>query len=83
VRPMSRRQVVTMDDAAQLERDDHTGHCHATADHPVLPLTMVCCRPRLHTGMHTTCGQRPGASHVDHFMDCRLWYTSAKVMVPW
>jgi hypothetical protein len=63
--------------SAQLEANDHSGHCHALGRHPTSQIadlvTVVCHRPRNHTGMHSNCGTRPGA-HTMGDSTCLLWY---------
>jgi len=56
----------------QYQADEHLGHCHALRDHHALPMSILCCRPRNHTGMHTSCGDSPGKQV--HHSDCRGWY---------
>ena len=66
--------------AEQLEAADHSGHCHSSTQHHTLPMQVVCCRPRAHTGMHTSCGHRPATDHQAHFTECLAWYTEASTL---
>ena len=51
---------------------DHAGHCHALTDWPgAVSAVVVCCRPKGHTGAHTTCGLR--STHIDHGDTCWGW----------
>jgi len=61
--------------AAQVEANDHQGHCHALREHPKLSGTIGCCRPRNHTGMHSSCGASP-TRHGLGTASCFLWYTA-------
>lgn len=60
--------------AEQLAAADHAGHCHGSKQHHTLPMQVVCCRPRGHTGMHTSCGHKPASDHGQHFTECLAWY---------
>jgi len=67
---------------SQLEAGDHAGCCHALATHPSsqVSATVVCHRPRGHTGMHSNCGTRPGG-HTMGDSTCLLWYSGDRAMV--
>lgn len=67
--------------ADQLTAADHSGHCHANRQHHTLPMQVVCCRPRGHTGQHTSCGHRPASDHEAHFTECLAWYGGQVLML--
>jgi hypothetical protein len=64
---------------AQVEADEHLGHCHAMRS--LQPEgwqgfagQLICERPVGHTGIHTTCGHRPdGVIHSEHEPACYGW----------
>jgi len=69
-------QVAAMPD----QLTDHSGHCHASTQHHTLPMQVVCCRPRGHTGLHTSCGGRPASDHPAHFTECLGWRTDTRLL---
>lgn len=62
--------------------ETHAGHCHTLREADGMALSWVCCRPRGHMGMHTSCGLSPSSSHhATCDGPCIMWYGDERALV--